>query len=162
MKAKDKHIDILRLHELLSYDDMTGIFTWKLTGNSAGNIGAHGYVILIIDKKRYLGHRLAWYWVHWKWPSNFIDHIDGCRSNNAIANLRDVTYSQNKQNTKRAYKNNKVGLQGVRVQRRHKTKFQAQITVNKRVMNLGFYDTPEEAHAVYIEAKRKYHECCTI
>jgi hypothetical protein len=72
-----------RLKEVLSYDKDTGIFIWikptsrRVTKNSkAGVIYATKYIAIAIDKKRYAAHRLAWLYVHGKFPDNNIDHID--------------------------------------------------------------------------------------
>jgi hypothetical protein len=34
--------------------------------------------------------------------------------------------------------------------------------VNGKWHALGYFDTKDEAHAIYIEAKRRLHEGCTI
>jgi len=45
---------------------------------------------------------------------------------------------------------------------KRKGKYQAQIKVNGKQNGLGLYNTAEEAHQVYIEAKRRLHTTCTI
>ena len=48
---------------------------------------------------------------------------------------------------------NSTGLTGVTIRR---GKYEAGITVNGRSMYLGTFNTAEEAHGAYLEAKRKY------
>ena len=48
---------------------------------------------------------------------------------------------------------NSTGLTGVTIRR---GKYEAGITVNGRRMYLGTFNTAEESHGAYLEAKRKY------
>lgn len=155
-----------RLRELLSYDQETGVFTWRVQTNNrvkvgmvAGSLNGQGYVQLRVDGIRYAAHRLAWLYVHGEWPKHQIDHINGSKADNRIANLRDGTQSLNQQNRRTALSTNKTGFLGVAS---FKGKFRALIYVKGKHVELGSFETPERAHAVYIEAKRKYHEGCTL
>ncbi len=155
-----------RLKELLNYDPETGVFTWKVRrglaeAGPAGSTKKDGYNYICIDGRTMLAHRLAWFYVHGQWPRHVIDHINGDRTDNRIVNLRDVPYRTNNENQKKPHRSNTSGYLGVsRIQSRGK--WQASIQLNGRNKNLGRYDTPEEAHAVYLEAKRQLHEGCTI
>lgn len=82
-----------------------------------------------------------------------IDHRDRNGLNNTRANLRLATRSQNNANTK-LRKQNKVGFKGVFKARK---KFAAQIGVSGVQIHLGTFDTPELAHAAYLEAAKKYY-----
>lgn len=151
------------LRSAIDYDTETGVFTWKSdktgwtrAGAKAGAMRKDGYVLISINGKRYLAHRLAWLYVHGQWPSKFIDHIDGNPSNNRIANLREVDQSINMQNQRRALSNNKSGLLGV-CWSSNARKWHAQINIDGINTHVGYYNTKEEAHAAYIEAKRKSH-----
>ena len=154
-----------RLKELLSFDDETGRFKWiarrghMTAGMAAGSLHKDGYYRVAIDKKSYLLHRLAWLYVYGSWPSNVLDHINGIRTDNRIENLRDVTQTENKQNTKKANRRNKVGLQGVS---QDGNKFWSRIKNNGKFTYLGRYETPELAHQAFLKAKREMHSTCTI
>jgi hypothetical protein len=93
------------LKKYLDYDPETGIFKWKIarTGIKIGDVVGHlhkttGYVYIRLLGKRYSGHRLAWLYVHGKFPDNQIDHINRVKNDNRIDNLRDVTQSVNARN----------------------------------------------------------------
>jgi HNH endonuclease len=156
-----------RLRELLDYDPNTGRFIWRSDqkrkpkpGAVAGCDDGSGYVRISIDGSLYRAHRLAWLFTYGQWPKNDIDHIDCNRSNNAITNLRDATRSINLQNQRRARSDNKSsGLLGVY---KDAGRWKSKIRVGEDVVLLGRFDTSEEAHKAYVQAKRKLHPGCTI
>jgi len=78
---------------------------------------------------------------------------------NRISNLRDVDQTQNIENQKKAHKNSKTGFLGVRLMRKS---FTARIQCGSTTHHLGTFSTPEEAHEVYKEAKRKLHLGSTL
>ena len=92
------------IKEVLDYDKESGIFTWLVTVSShatkgmiAGTIMPKGYRCIRFRGKHYLAHRLAWWWVNGECPKE-LDHIDKCKDNNSIVNLRECTRSQNNMN----------------------------------------------------------------
>src|SRR5690348_8900862 len=94
------------LKELLRYDPETGKFFWLVRarrrsriGDEAGSDHGQGYIEIGIEGRRYLAHRLAWFYMTGEWPPEMVDHKDLCRSNNRWANLRLATHGQNVQNT---------------------------------------------------------------
>ncbi len=147
-----------RLLELFSYDEKTGWFTnWCSRGRAregerAGSPTGHGYRRIIIDYEKHYEHRLAWLYVYGYMP-NELDHIDGDQSNNAIANLRECSRSENNFNSERP--TGLSGLTGAYLNRRSLQWF-SQIQVRGRVIYLGTYATPEEAHEAYLTAVEKY------
>lgn len=147
-----------RLQELVNYAADTGIFTWNKprrrcrSGDKTGCRMRNGYICIRLDDILYTAHRLAWLYVHGVWPTHQLDHINGDRADNRIANLREATNAQNAQNRKR--KDNKSGFPGVRAEN---SKWLAEIKVNYKVIRLGLYATPEEAHEAYLKAKRDLH-----
>lgn len=109
-----------RVLQVIRYNPNTGKFYWKFRVNSkirrigqeAGFIGKIGYVIIGIDDCELSGHKLAWFYVHKKWPKQ-IDHKNGIKSDNRLKNLREATTSQNGINKKRPRRDNKTGFIGI-------------------------------------------------
>jgi len=156
-----------RLRELLDYDASTGVFFWRRSvgsraqkGQAAGTTNGRGYIKICIDGSQYLAHRLAWLHVSGNWPTHNIDHISGNRTDNCICNLRDVAQSLNLQNQRFARTDNKnSGLLGVRKLRQ---RWGASITVDKKRIHLGLFDTAQQAHEKYLDAKRNLHPANTL
>jgi len=150
-----------RVRSLFDYDQASGRLTSKSGFAVSDRPNLQGYLRVTVDGRRYLQHRLIWFFVYGKFPSEQVDHIDGDRTNNAIANLRHVSNMKNAQNIRRAHRDSKTGLLGVAATERGT--WEARIQVNGRRTCLGStFKTPEEAHAVYLDAKRRLHEGCTI
>ena len=147
-----------RLKELLSYDCETGLFTRRYSmnrhkeGSIAGAPHNKGYVQIMVDLKNYLAHRLAWLYVYGKFPDGQIDHINRIKTDNRIANLRDVDGSINQLNNG-LRKHNSSGATGVMKDTRS-NKWEAQIIFENKRYYLGRYDTVAEAKVVR-ETKEK-------
>lgn len=157
-------LTIERAREMLSYSPSTGVLTWKSgprNGLVAGCLHPEGYLKTRIDDRLYLNHRLIWLMLFGHWPKNDIDHINGEKNDNRLANIRDVTRKTNLQNQKMPSINNKSGFLGVTFDKRKK-KFRAEIGVDRKHIFLGRFQTPEEAHQAYLSAKRQLHAGCTI
>jgi len=153
-----------RLRDLLDYDPATGVFTWRVfvkgtrgKGAVAGYTRPDGYQIIVVDKCRYLSHRLAWLWMTGAWPSDMLDHADRNPANNAFANLREATRSQNMANA--AMKStNRTGLKGVVMDRRD-GRYAARIQKQGKPKSLGYFDCPAAAHFAYVvEANHLFGE----
>lgn len=144
------------IRSAFSYDRKTGDLT-RLTGPRAGSVSGtvakDGYKIIRVAGKNYYAHRLAWLHVHGSFPSKHLDHIDGNRGNNSLENLRECTVSQNAQNRK-VYRDNKTGLMGVTERR---GRYIAQLVANGSRKLTAYCASAEEAHQLYLEAKRKFH-----
>lgn len=111
----------------LNYDAVTGVFVWlpkesvtgeerrwnfRFAGRVAGKPDTRGHIQISLNHRMYAAHRLAWLYVYGEWPSGDLDHRDRVKTNNAIANLRLATRSQNNANTARR-RNNTSGVTGV-------------------------------------------------
>lgn len=142
-------MDAAELRSTLIYDPETGAFRRPGRDRNLGWRDRDGYRVLQIGKCKFFAHRLAWLYVHGAWPVE-IDHCNGDRSDNRIANLREATRSQNLANT-RLLPSNKSGMKGVSFSKRSK-RWHATITVNGRQRHLGYHDSAEEAYLAYCAA----------
>jgi hypothetical protein len=164
--VKRELLTAVALREQLHYEPETGVFTRKVktsnvfVGDVAGSLNVHGYIHIRVCGADCLAHRLAWLYVHGEWPKQQIDHINGIKTDNRIANLRDASPAMNTQNIKAARVDSRSGVLGVQ---RHGRRWRARISLgDSRLTALGQFDTPEEAYAAYVEAKRRMHEGCTL
>ena len=137
-------------HALFRYDPDTGIITNKVSrigtsniGKEAGNARADGYRHVKLDGSRYLSHRVAWLMRYGVWPIGDVDHINGVRLDNRIANLRDVDKGENARNAKQR-SDNKSNVTGVYWCNTW-GKWKAQINHNKKSYLLGTFDDWFEA-----------------
>jgi hypothetical protein len=161
------HITAEYIREILDYNASTGVFTWKKRtakcvriGDVAGCLEKRiGYMSIGISGNVFKSHRLAWLYVYGAWPEGLIDHINGQKADNRIDNLRVVDAGGNSQNVRQPNKRNKSGFIGVIA---YQGKWRANITINRKTRRIGDFNTPEEAHKAYLDAKRVLHSACTI
>lgn len=151
-----------RLRELLHYDPDTGVFTWiksrsnrRTSGLETGPNLHRGYRRVRLDGHLYMAHRLAWLYVYGRWPQQCIDHINGVKSDNRIANLRDVSHSENLQNQRNLRSDNSSGFPGVSPA--GAGRWQAHIKASGVHFFLGHFVHAGDAHAAYLEAKARLH-----
>jgi hypothetical protein len=160
-------MDAVVLRALFGYDAETGLLTrlvscaGKKAGTVAGTRHAHGYVSITIGRKHYLAHRLAWLYAHGCWPAGDIDHLNGVKDDNGISSLRDVTKTINQQNQRRPQKSRTFGLLGARWHAGAKA-WRARIQVDGQERYLGLFQTAEQAHEAYLNAKRALHAGNTL
>lgn len=176
---KLKQCSIDDLHTFLEYDADTGEFCWrertpdkfpegrhsaehqckvfnsKYAGKIAGGKHCQGYRAICVKFTQIMAHRIAWAMHYGEWPKEYVDHIDGDKTNNRISNLREASSAQNGRNSK-VPSHNTSGLKGASYFKRD-GRWQSHIKVNGKQIRLGCFDTKEEAHAAYCEAARKYH-----
>lgn len=155
-------IDSTLLREILKYDPDTGLFTWQkkickrtVIGTVAGCL-RNGYITINLFGKRYQAHRLVFVYVYGYCNSQDVDHINGIKNDNRIVNLRLATRAENKQNRISIQPNNKSGYTGVDWHKSSNS-WRATITTMRKQKHLGLFQTPEEAHAAYVQAKRQLH-----
>lgn len=163
-----------RLRELFDFDAEAGVLIWRVrpaeafaklsdanawnarfAGRVAGCINVQGYCTIKIDDKMRQAHRLIWIYINGSIPAGIqIDHVNGVRSDNRLANLRMVTNAENQRNRSMP-RDNTSGVMGVDWKKRDR-KWRAQIVVAGRNMHLGNFDTLEAAATARAKAERDY------
>jgi hypothetical protein len=132
-----------------SYDPETGKI-YGVWGKEINNKNKSGYIqiTLMVDKPYILyGHHFAWYMSGKDMDFIELDHDNRNRSDNRICNLRLLTRSEQRQNsTHKGYSWDK-----------RRQKYQSYITINKKHIYLGAFNTEQEARNAYLEGKKKYH-----
>ncbi|WON77812.1 HNH endonuclease signature motif containing protein [Serratia sp. UGAL515B_01] len=141
---------------LLKYCPESGLFTWAIKpsagvdcGNVAGTKNTQGYISILIKRKSYKAHRLAWLYMTGHIP-NWVDHVNGVRDDNRWVNLRECTPQQNAINAK-LRKDSSSGVKGVYWHATTK-KWTAQANCKGKRVHLGRFSSIEEA----IIAREKY------
>lgn len=149
------------LNAMLRYDAETGALVWKARGVSqswdtrwagkpalAADSG-HGYKQGRINGVLHYAHRVIWKLVHGHIGDMHIDHINGDRTDNRLANIRAGSRSQNQRNLPQMA-HNTSGHTGVTFNRRDK-KWKAQIKMFGKNKHLGAFHNIEDA----ISARKK-------
>lgn len=144
--------------ESLRYCDETGKLFWtkkrgrSRVGDEAGNVGTNGHARVGLLGRYYQAHRVVWALCTGAWPSGFLDHRDCNTLNNRFSNLRPADKSVNALNVHTPRPGNRAGLRGVSLN--PKGKYRARIFLRGKEIGLGVFDTAEEAHAAYLQAKQ--------
>jgi hypothetical protein len=151
-----RELTVERLREVLTYSPRSGFFRWRRpgrrvrVGDVAGSVDGRGYRKITIDRQTYPAHHLAWFYTTGSWPSQQLDHRNGDRADDRLANIREATRQENDRNRRCV---NRWGLKGI--YRQH-GRWCSRIKFGGRSMHLGMFDTAEEAHAAYCAAAREH------
>jgi hypothetical protein len=173
MKKQELTQELLK--QLIDYNPDTGVFVWKerplsmlekqsycntwntrFANKQAGRLTnvKKGFTFrrICIFNKEYQGHHIAFLYMTGKYPEHDIDCIDGDYTNLEFKNIRECT----RQDTtfkaiKSSGKNKLIGSSF----KKDRNKYRSQIDVNGKSISLGHFDTEEQAHNAYVEAKRQ-------
>lgn len=145
-------VPIETLRAYLRYDPETGHIAlirdtlYRRAGDRADHPGARGYLYVSLFSIGFRAHRVAWALHFGRWPEQEIDHINGVRDDNRIANLRDVSPQANRMNTA-VNSRNTSGHVGItrRVKKGKEGAWCAYIKRDGRRRWLGSFPTIEEA-----------------
>jgi hypothetical protein len=139
----EQDFGVERIINALDYDPETGRMSWKtrrtynsLQGDEAGYVRG-GYRCFKLHGVKFLTHRAAWVLAHGRWPEKQVDHQNGDTLDNRLSNLREVSHTQNMQNS------DKGGLKGI-----YLSKTPGKLFVMIRRKRYGHYSTLAEAQAV--------------
>jgi len=151
----EHEITFADIEKLLEYNPETGIFIWKINrsrlakvGSIAGGKDKNGYIRIMIKRKKYGAHRLAWFISTGKFPryGEEIDHINGNTADNKLSNLRVVSHRMNGNNRKE----HRLGkLPGALFNKRTK-KWEARIQIKGKKYQIGSFETNKEANCAYV------------
>ncbi|UGO52666.1 putative HNH endonuclease [Klebsiella phage vB_KpnD_Opt-79] len=140
-------------HDIFEYID--GCIIWRASGNVAGYKRKDGYVIVTINGKKILAHRIIYEMNNGDIePGMQIDHIDHNPSNNRIENLRVVNHQENQSN-KSKQSNNTSGVTGVWLHKKS-GRFVAEIMVEKKKIHIGYFDDKLNAAKARKDAEIKF------
>lgn len=160
--------------ECFDYNPDTGILTWKerprhhfptehgwkvvngaRTGFVAGSLNDKGYLDVRINGRLLRTHRIIWIMHYGAWPVEFIDHINGIKTDNRICNLREATLTENNRNSGISSRNTS-GVKGVRW---HKGAGKWMVSIKKESKDhyLGLFTSIHEAEAAVIDIRNILH-----
>lgn len=156
------------LRQLLDYDPETGSLTWRprepkmfkpairpaerrAANWNARKAGKHalnadngdGYFVGRVWGGVHRAHRVIWAMHYGEWPTGDVDHINGNRKDNRIANLRAATKGENARNAAKR-RDNTSGICGV-CWHRHSGKWIARIKADGKSVFLGRFANLEDA-----------------
>lgn len=156
------------LHELFIFDFERGSLKWRHPGNNHAKLvdaeagyyrtteRGKKYRMITINKTPFYRSRLMYLAFYGEWPMPMVDHKNRDSTDDSIGNLRPANKSENAQNSWREPRLTNgitlpIGVYPISKSRR----FKAQIQANKKLIYLGSYATPEEAHIAYIEKRKE-------
>lgn len=139
------------LLEILEYFPDTGIFVWKVKQARCIGIGKEagyrhkptGRYRIVINNIQYLRSRLAWFYVHGKWPKapkDQIDHRNMIKDDDRIENLREANSQENQWNAVQRRKDDLP--KGIY---RHGNKFKVELKHGNKLKYLGLFSNLEDA-----------------
>lgn len=130
-------------------------FNAKHAGKTSGSHINNRYLVVPLNGRKYLAHRVIWKLVTGEDPRSLLDHVDANKMNNRFGNLREATKQQNAFNCNRS-RANATGYKGVSYDK-VRGKFYACIRLNGKTKALGLFDSAQDAHNAYVNAATEPH-----
>lgn len=168
--AKEQHRrsipSVERLRELFDYDAATGDLFWRhrivndgyvrrfsrrWAGTRLDTRCGQGYIVVSLDGGQLKAHRIIWKMMTGE-DVLMVDHINRDRADNRWCNLRAADHSINAANQS-VHSMNKFGVRGVY---RDQGRYYARLSVRRKLLHLGAFDSIEEASAAQQAAFAKH------
>lgn len=171
-------LPITYLQELFDADFEAGTLTWRVrpvsqfkggkqrsaahacanwnsrwAGRAAGTQDGQGYLAVHAKGKLHRVHRIIFALAHGFWPDQ-IDHKNGIRDDNRLANLANVSIALNNKN-QTARRGGSSRFPGVSLLKRG-GRWQAGIKIGGKRKHLGYFTNEEDAAAAYRTAARAF------
>jgi hypothetical protein len=147
------------IRRLFNYDAVTGVVSRAVATRKHPEgrpLLPHKkkYKSVVVGSKVYRLHVIAWVHYHGKWPEGFLDHANGDKSDNRIANLREASPAENLMNAIRP-----IGVSGFRGVFRSdvKGKWVARINKDNTTYHLGQFKSLEEAKMARIKKEQELY-----
>lgn len=126
-------------------------------GSEVGKVRKDGYKRVWVDGAHALVHRLVWKMEKGEEPPEYIDHINGDKTDNRIENMRPATHGQNIQNQS-VRSSNTSGFIGVSWYEHLKIPaWSASITSDNRGYHIGYLHNLKDALVSYEAAALEKH-----
>ena len=105
-KEWERKNSVAALKERFEINPRNGLILSRFSGQRVDRVQNFGgytrndalaYHQVTVDKIKLCAHRAVWAVAHGRWPDpdKVIDHINGDRKDNRIANLREITQAEN-------------------------------------------------------------------
>ena len=146
------------LKERYIYKDGELVYRQKVRGTVKGQVAGTSfkdtYRKVSIDNKLYFVHRLVYLYHTGELPE-YVDHINGDRTDNRISNLRSATHSENIKNSK-LREDSKSGYKNVSYHKK-RNHWVVSLKVNGYQKYIGAFKELELAGLVANQAREKYY-----
>jgi hypothetical protein len=121
------------------------------------NVHKSGYVEVRIpgDPYMYRAHRVVWFLHYGEQPPEYIDHINGDRTDNRPENLRKACHHTNLANAKLSTRNTS-GVKGVHWAKNH-NKWVAKVGFKGKKYIAGYFDNIAEAEIAVRQLREQLH-----
>jgi len=130
------------LRSQFTYDSDAGtLFRLKVRKCYLANPSEVAGPTVMVAGRSYRTDRVIWHYCNGGWPVGRLIHLNGDESDNRLENLAEVCLSPVPGKLLGAHFNRKTG------------RWYAMISRNGRIKSLGTFNSPEEAHAAYMQAR---------